>query len=179
MSADVFVVLDNVNFRKNYFQNRNKFLNTQGQEEWFGFPVSKKSTNLILKNVVPVDNNTMPWKEKLFRKLEMNLGKDDDIIEIYDNKTLLDINMAGIRWAMKKMKIETPIVYASELEVNGSKTELLASICNSLNAKTYISGPSGKQYLDISEFSNKNISVEFFEPKVKNYYSMLYNIKRK
>ena len=32
--ADLFVILDNVNYRKNYFQNRNRFLNNNGVEEW-------------------------------------------------------------------------------------------------------------------------------------------------
>jgi len=175
-SADVFVVLDNVNFRKNYFQNRNKFLNTQGKEEWFGFPVPKKSTRLLIKDVKPICDNDLPWKDKLFRKLEINLG--DDIRHFYKYESLLEINMAGIVWLMDKLKIKTQIVYASELDVEGNKTDLLANICHKLGAKTYISGPSGKDYLNIDKFSEKNIDVEFFMPNVKNYYSMLYNVKR-
>jgi len=175
-AADVFVILDNVNFRKNYFQNRNKFLNAQGMEEWFGFPVSKKSTKMILKDVLPIDDNVLPWKDKLFRKLEINLG--EGINHFYEHESLLEINMAGISWIMKKLKIETPIVYASDLSATGSKSDLLANICQELNAKTYISGPSGKDYLDLSKFSDKNINVDFFEPNVQNYYSMLYNIMR-
>ena len=43
--ADLFVVLDNVKFRKNYFQNRNKFKNKNDMDEWFGVSVPKKSTS--------------------------------------------------------------------------------------------------------------------------------------
>ncbi len=32
--ADVLVILDNVKFRKNYFQNRNKIKNLKGGDEW-------------------------------------------------------------------------------------------------------------------------------------------------
>ena len=39
--VDMFIILDNVNYRKNYFQNRNKFLNTNNTEEWFTIPVEK------------------------------------------------------------------------------------------------------------------------------------------
>ena len=39
---------------------------------------------------------------------------------------------------------------------------------------TYLSGPSGKDYLDMKYFDD--IEVKYFEPKVDNYYSTLYNI---
>ena len=42
-SAELFVVLDNVNYRKNYFQNRNKIKNLNGDDEWITIPVEKKS----------------------------------------------------------------------------------------------------------------------------------------
>ena len=34
-SADLFVVLDNVKYKKNDYQNRNRLINTQGKPEWF------------------------------------------------------------------------------------------------------------------------------------------------
>ena len=37
-------------------------------------------------------------------------------------------------------------------------------------------GPSGKDYLDLKHFND--IEVKYFEPKVDNYYSTLYNIHK-
>ena len=71
------------------------------------------------------------------------------------------------------------MIFASELNVTGSKTDLLLDICKKTNASTYVSGPSGKEYLDIKMFIENNIDVEFFKPQVENYYSMLYNIQIK
>ena len=146
-SADLFVVLDNVNFRKNYFQNRNKIISTNEKED-------------------------PKWRKKLVTKIKQNLGFD--ATEIYKFDKLIDINMASIKWAMDKMKIDTRIVFASDLSVDGSKSELLANIVKKVGGKEYISGPSGKDYLDLSFF--ENIDVSFFEPNVENYYSCLYNI---
>ena len=87
--------------------------------------------------------------------------------------------MESIKWCRNKLKIQTPMVFASELNVVGSKSELLLNICRKTNATTYLSGPSGKDYLDIQMFKNHNINVEFFNPQVENYYSMLYNIQNK
>ena len=44
--TDAFVLLDNVNYRKNYFQNRNRFMNKNGVEEWFTIPVPKDSVKI-------------------------------------------------------------------------------------------------------------------------------------
>ncbi len=175
--SDLFVILDNVNFRKNYFQNRNKIVNKQGKEEWFGFPVPKKSTSLQIKDVVTVDNSINNWRRKVVAKLLHNLKID--LTSIYQFEKLVDINMESIKWCRNKLKIQTPMVFASELNVVGSKSELLLNICRKTNATTYLSGPSGKDYLDIQMFKNHNINVEFFNPQVENYYSMLYNIQNK
>ena len=77
---------------------------------------------------------------------------------------------------MGELNIRTPIIHASEVDCDGNKSELLAGIVKELGGTSYISGPSGKDYLDMSFFDG--IDVTFFEPKVENYYSCLYNILR-
>ena len=63
-----------------------------------------------------------------------------------------------------------------DLGVKGSKTSLLVNICKEVEATSYLSGPSGIDYLDLDKFERENIKVEFFKPTVKNYYSMIQNI---
>ncbi len=87
--------------------------------------------------------------------------------------------MASIEWCRQKLDIKTPMIFASSLNVEGSKSNLLAGICKNLKASSYLSGPSGKDYLEINLFEREGIKVEFFQPKVENYYSMLYNIIKK
>jgi|TARA_R110001592_G_scaffold11644_1_gene57005 hypothetical protein len=167
--ADVFVVLDNVNYRKNYFQNRNKFLNKNGVEEWFTMQVEKGSTSKHIKDVKVVEG---PWKRKILTKHFQNLGIN--LESIYSHNKLIDINIKSIEYCRNILNITTPIIYASDLNVKGTKSELLANIVKNLKGTTYLSGPSGKDYLNKEYF--KDIKVDFFEPKVENYYSTLYNI---
>jgi hypothetical protein len=168
-AADIFVILDNVNYRKNYFQNRNKFLNKNEVEEWFTIQVEKGATSKHIKDVNVVDG---PWRKKIVKKLEQNLGVN--LKHIYDYDNLMDINIQSIEYCRDILNIQTPIVYASDLNVNGTKSELLANLVKEMNGTTYLSGPSGKDYLDLSYFND--IDVKYFEPKVDNYYSTLYNI---
>ena len=175
-AADVFVILDSVKYKKNNFQNRNKIQLKSGEDSWITVPVEKGSDFKLIKDVMTAveqpSNHHRPWREKLVDKVKTNLGVD--LTDVYDHEKLMDINMTSIRWCMDKLGIHTEIVYASSLDVDGHKSELLANILRKMGAKTYVSGPSGRDYLDMSFFDG--IEVEFFEPKVNNYYSSLYNI---
>lgn len=168
--ADLFVVLDNVKFRKNYFQNRNKIKTRAGDDIWFTVPVEKSADS---KNIRDVLTSSDPnWRKKVVRTLQENLGID--LKSLYDQEKLIDINMSSISWCMDKMGIKKQMIMASSLDVSGSKSELLANILRKIGATKYVSGPSGRDYLDLSMF--EGIEVEFFDPQVNNYYSSLYNI---
>jgi hypothetical protein len=172
--ADIFVILDTVKFKKNNFQNRNKILNSSGSEEWFGFPVSKKSNSIPINKVTACDESIQPWRKKLIKKIKQNLKFD--VTRFYESDSLLSINMAGIEWIKNELKIATPIVLSSELNVGGVKSELLLNICKELSGTSYLSGIGGKEYLNQHIFSAAGVHVDFFKPEIKNYYSMLYNL---
>ena len=74
MSAcDLFVILDNVKYKKGSFQNRNRFLNSSGNEEWFTVPVEKKATSKIIRDVA-VSADPI-WRKKICNKMLQNLNK--------------------------------------------------------------------------------------------------------
>lgn len=169
-ACDLFIILDDVKYKKNNFQNRNKFLNLSGDDEWFTVPVEKKATSKLIKDVSVSSDPS--WRRKMFLKLQQNLKLD--VSEIYDSSRLIDINMKSICWAMNRLKINTPFIFSSNLVVGGSKSELLANMVREVGGTTYISGSGGRDYLKMEYFDG--IDVEFFEPNVSNYYSVLYNI---
>ena len=181
--SDLFVILDSVKYKKNDFQNRNRFINTSGSQEWFGVSVPKKSNSQKICDVLTLDEKLNNWRNKVIKKLEFNfsLSKADleEIIEVYQHKKLCDINIASIEWCRKKLNINTPMIKSSDLNVKGQKSELLLSICKEVNAKSYLSGPFGKKYLDTELFQENNIEVKFFQPDVPNHYSTLYNVLSK
>jgi len=169
-ASEVFIILDNVKFKKNNWQNRNKIKNLNGDDEWITIPVEKKATSKNI-NEVRVSSDTY-WKAKVLKKIKNNLNFDASFI--YSHEKLIDINMASINWAMSKIGMDQKIIFASSLSVSGHKSELLANILRKIGVSEYISGPSGRDYLDMSFFND--IKVTFFEPKVENHYSCLYNL---
>ena len=64
--ADLFVILDDVQYKKNNWQNRNKFLNKNNVEEFFSVQVEKEATKKLIKDVNVVDGL---WRKKTIKKI--------------------------------------------------------------------------------------------------------------
>jgi len=165
-AADIFILLDDVQYTKNNFQNRNKFLNLNGVEEWFSVEVEPKA-NTKLINQVSVSSNTK-WKRIILNKLQTNFKKD--FTEVYKSERLVDINIASIEYCRQALNITTPMVLSSELGISTTSSQRLADICRHLQATEYISGAGGRAYLDESVF---DCAVSYFTPQVSNYYTTL------
>ena len=166
--ADLFVILDDVQYKKNNWQNRNKFLNKNYVEEFFSVQVEKEATKKLINEVNVVEG---PWRKKTIKKLQQNFNID--VSNIYSHNKLIDINMKSITWARKILNIDKPIILSSSLSIKTKSTQRLVDICYKLVATEYISGLGGKSYLNESLFKCK---ITYFEPKLPNYYTIIQNI---
>lgn len=165
-AADVFVILDDVQYTKNNFQNRNKFLNKNGVEEWFTIQVEPKANSKLIKNVKVSEEDR--WRKTIISKLQTNFRTDFSYI--YGNDLLVDINLASIQFCREQLGIATPVIRSSEFNLASSSSNKLADICRELKATEYISGAGGRAYLDESVF---DCAVSYFTPQVSNYYTTL------
>lgn len=147
--CDIFVILSNCQFEKNNYQNR--FFS----DKWYTMRVFSGMTTLI-KDKKYVDPDT-DWK-KITDKF--------DKLNVFDpciSENLLSTNAFIIKEACRILGIKTKIVLDYKTELKG--TDRLVDICKSNNATKYISGPSGKNYLDLPKFGD--IEVIFKESKDK------------
>ena len=177
-AADMFVILDDVQFTKGNFQHRNRLLNNKGKEEWFTIPLEKKPHHKKIKDIKT--NDTIEWRDKIVKqfyknhKLLSNLKYEIlHLRDIYSSSNLIDINLASIDFCRKKLDIKTPLILSSELGIKTKGSQKLSDICNELKASEYISGQGAKEYLDESVF---NCKVSFFKPNIKNHYTTLQHI---
>ena len=69
--ADAFALLDNVQYKKNEWQNRNRIRTAQGKQ-WLTVPVRFKFPALI--NEVSI-NNDENWRNKHWQALRTNYAK--------------------------------------------------------------------------------------------------------
>ena len=76
---------------------------------------------------------------------------------------LTDLTITLIERLQEELGISTTLIRASELNVSGKGTALLCAISAELGATSYLSGPTGRSYLDLSVFAARGIGVEFHE----------------
>lgn len=177
--SDIFVILDNVQYRKNYYQNRNKIRTDQGFM-WITVPVERHLKTLI-KDVKIVQDKR--WKKKWWDSIRCTYNKASyfnnyaeklhDIINKEEDK-LINLNIEIIRFICGILNIKCQFIKASELSVKGKREILLLNCCKELNAGTYISGVSGREYLEVEKFKNEGIKIifqEFYHP----IYEQLHN----
>lgn len=176
--ADVFVILDNVQFRKNYFQNRNKIRTANGWS-WITVPVSHDSGSLIRDVKIA---QSARWEEKWWKSLYLSYTKSK-YFNLYGeaihavintpNPALSELNIALIDLMRGFLDIKNRIILASELDVCGCGSDLVLNICKKLKADEYLSGISGKEYLNAADFVKAGISLtyqEFHHPIYKQLY---------
>lgn len=179
--SDVFLVLDNVQYRRRYFQNRNKIRTNKGWQ-WVIVPLEKDDRDELLIKDAKVFNEESRWKKSNLETIRQNYSKAayfklywDQFAEIYDRDyaLLTDLNMALLRFVFAQLGINLQIKFASSLNVTGEKGELMFNLCAAMGARTYVSGISGREYLDLKKFKDNGIDViiqEFHHPVYKQLH---------
>jgi hypothetical protein len=183
MLSDIFVIYDDAQFNKEDFQHRNKIRIFQGWK-WLTVPVDKK---LISINKIKIRNEQtikgVKWNDVHFKEIKDNyknasyFSKYENNLEIiftnrYDK--LVDLNVEIISFLMDSFNIETKLIFSSEFGFTSKSTERLVEIVEALGGDVYLSGPAGRNYLDIIKFENRGIKVEFQDFK-HPLYRQLYN----
>ncbi|RNB87374.1 hypothetical protein EDM56_17080 [Brevibacillus fluminis] len=172
--ADVFVLLDQVQFTRRGYQNRVQIKGSSGVQ-WLTVPVKTKGKYYQLTSEVEIDGEA-DWKKDHLRTLHTlysgTAGYANTIAAVEELYTpqlrkLTDLTIPGITLIAERLGISPRLIRASELNVSGSRSELLANLVAAVGGNTYLSGPSGKQYLDEGVFAERGIRVEYhhFEPK--------------
>ncbi|MBM3244533.1 MAG: WbqC family protein [Candidatus Omnitrophica bacterium] len=170
--ADIFVVLDNVQFQKNGIQNRNRLRNQNGPF-WMTIPV----TGSLADHIKDKKISDQGFRKKHFNSLLFSYSKAPfwsvfakDLAKLYDGSyfSLGEINQAFLGYIFGKLNIQTDVYYSSGWDFCGKKSDLILNICKHFKADTYISGAGGKNYLKENEFRKSGIEIKYIksEPPV-------------
>ncbi len=174
--SDFVIILDSVQYEKNYFQNRNQ-INTVHGKQYITVPVT--NTNGPIKDVVISKefkrqlSKNLNSIENAYKKCPFWKEYGEEFIEIYsaEHELLVDYNLSLIKWVFNILDIKIDIIRSSSLDAHGSKGDLLLDLLHKVNANKYIAGKSGKDYLDLT---NWDIPVEFqdFHHPIYTQYGM-------
>ena len=173
-NVDQFVILDDVQFDKRSWQQRNYFFLNK-KENFLTVPVLSKGSFHQKINEVKINKDT-DYISKHLRTIEMNYKKTDFFGDIYPNLKeiylknhifLKDLNYDLIAFFRRYLDIKTELVMSSSLNIEGKKEKKIDEICKKLKCKKYLSTLGSKEYLD-------NLSNIDYEIK---YYKILYENK--
>jgi len=167
--SDIFVFLDTVQLDKRSWQQRNR-IKTPNSEIMLTVPVLTKGRfNQEIRDVeIDVSQG---FEKKHFNSIQLNYKNSKyyklyigELEEIFISKTsrLANLNIKLIKWLSSKIGIKTKFISSSELDVNGSKTELLINICKEINANHYLSPIGSKGYIEKNNlFTNSGVQLSY------------------
>ncbi len=163
--ADLFVLLETVQFKKNEWQNRNRIRTAQGWQ-WLTVPVLHDFGQRL--NEVRI-NSSVNWQAKHARTLEMHYGRAPyapqflpQLLRLYEQPwdRLVDLTVACLKWLLDAFDIRTPLRMASGMQVRDEPTDRLIDICRAVGATRYLVGAGAHGYLDTARFEAAGIQIE-------------------
>lgn len=174
--ADCYVLLDSVQFKKNNWQNRNRIMGRDGSVQWLTVPIQIKGHIESTIAQTPIQNDPA-WQRKYLGRIHEAYRRHPHFSTYIDElegiiqqpwQLIVEFNMALIEFFRRVTEITTPLVRSSTLPVAGKSTDLLVAICTYLKAAVYLSGPDGRNYLDLDAFAHAGVGVEYhkFTPPV-------------
>ena len=174
-SVDEFIFLDNVQFDKRSWQQRNRIKTAQGPI-WLSLPVlTKGRSNQLIQDVEILKESDKDPFHKIKIAIEHNYNKAPyynyyakNLFALFDEKepNLAPLNQSIITWVCRELSIKTTFIKASTLSVTGQKENLLVDICKDRNASHYISPPGSKTYLnDGDAFNSAGIVLKYYSYK--------------
>lgn len=173
--CDVFIVLDNIQFNKNGWQNRNRIKTAQG-EFLLTVPVLAKAGQRL--DEVSIENSAL-WGKKHWRTIEQSYRKapyfsdysgflEDTYAASWE--TLNSLNRHMLEYYVDALGICTRIAYSSELDVPGEATERLINLIRAVDGTHYYSGAFALEtYLDAGMLKGAGIELELQEWAAPHY----------
>lgn len=166
MKSDVHVCLNHVTMGKDAVTNRNKILTPTGAQ-LLTVPIRDRGGCTPIIDIEIADDK---WRRKHLSALQNNYARAPYFKSrfgwfesIYEHEwaNLHPLITMTSQIFMDEWGISTPIVFSSDLDARGTKSDLNLNICLEVGATTYLSGPFGRAYLDIVKFNLHGIDVVF------------------
>lgn len=175
--SDLFVLMDDVQFPQGTtWISRNRFKGHQGAL-WITVPVWKKGLGLQKITEVRICHEGR-WAKKHLESLKSAYRKApylsehlDVLEEMFSEKkeTLMDLNLAAIRYLMRALAIKTELVLLSDLDVCSTGNRRLVDLCTKLGASQFMAQVPAKKFLDEKSFQDAGIEIVYVNPPVPIY----------
>jgi len=180
-SVDEFVLYDDAQYTRRDWRNRNLVKTPQGVQ-WITIPVEAKGKRDSLICEMRVDGDD--WRRAHWESFRHLYGKSQFFREyagifekLYlgsEETYLSKINFDFISAICQILGIGTPVTWSMDYKAHGTKTERLVNLCKAAGAKSYLSGPAARDYIEIELFEDAGIKLEYVDYDGYPEYPQMY-----
>ena len=180
-SVDEFVLLDDVQYTRRDWRNRNRIKTPQGIQ-WLTIPVQVKGK--FDQEVRHTRISDPAWRRRHWDALRHSYARARcfsemegviyDLYEAASDEYLSKINYRFLVGIRDLLNIGSKISWSMDYGGGGRKTQRLLDICLQANASEYLSGPSARAYLDVRLFNESGIHVSWMDYEGYSEYDQLY-----
>ncbi len=167
--SDIFVVMDDVQFEKNSFINRNRVL-SGGKELMLTIPVRLKGHTD--KTIADIEVSDHFWRKKHLKSIEQAYCKAPYFDTVYpliapilekEHRFLVEYVSELTAIFLDYLDIRTKILLASELEITSRKLDYVIELTQKVDGDIFVFGALGKDYGDIDQLNRYGIKPYFQE----------------
>ncbi len=196
MLADIFVIMDDVQFEKSSFTNRNKIISGE-QEVMLTIPVKQKGH--IDKTIAQIELSDQRWRKKHLKSIEQAYRKAPEFNPVFDLiapvleiefQLLTDYTNRLTKLFLEYLDIKTTILFASDLDIKSKKLDYVIELTNKAaeiygankavktkppdqpTENIFLFGALGKDYADQAILAEANIRPIFQDYHHPEYRQM-------
>ncbi len=164
-SADVFILLDTVQYKKHEWQNRNRIRKKDGWQ-WVTVPVIDRFPERLAE--VEIDGRA-DWQRKHCQALRQNYASaphweplGPKLLALLEQPwmRLVELNVAVLDLLCEQLGVRTRRSLASALPARDEPTDRLIDLCRAVGGTEYLSGQTGPEYMDTRRFTEAGIGVQ-------------------
>lgn len=167
--VDTFVILDDLQYTKGDWRNRNKIKLPQGGSGWLTIPVTARPDTLICDTKINYDGKwvrkhlavlsqayrTAPFRDQYLEELRAVFEAGHVSIADLD----IDLTQRICGW----LGITTKLIKSSDLGTAGVKDHKLLQMMAKVGGTHYLSGPAAKAYIQPELWSEAGIELEYID----------------
>lgn len=168
--ADLLLFYDDTQYTKNDWRNRNLIKTPRGRA-WITIPCGPRHLDRRIDEVRPVHSR---WQRSHWDKLLQNYRDTPYFADyrpffedFYLHRTWTNLSELNqyliLHIAREFLGTKTPYQQASEFGVSGTKEQRLVDLLIKVGATSYLSGPTGKDFLRPDPFREAGIRMEWMD----------------
>lgn len=174
--SEIFIFLDDFQFSVQSYHQRNRLFTSKGEVGWYTVPVQKSVSFKAPLNKTTI-NTALPWKEKIWKRIESNYSKAEFFGELAphiknwlftDAHSLAEQNIAFIKLVCDLLGFKRHFRYSSEYATESKRSKRVLELIRRFKGKRYFCANGAFEYMfKDNNFPDEGVEILFqdFTPR--------------